>query len=518
MEERILSLGWAVTLDEQASLRPSAEADLCGVATWKHDDLEKTDGLAVAHIARTLSAALQHWHWIGVETKTTLTDGLNHLVEKYGSWLDNEKEWWRRRKAEPRHPDFANPLHNIHFIQTVGLCLAARATKHALADCLELHVQQFALAILEQHASGVSEGVSYDGYVLDFMMDWAAGAPAELQKAVLDHLELQEFLNQPAVLGAPGNLLQVAPLGDVEPVEMPFHASALAKWRKLRSSTTHDWQLSQLNLRMLRTDALIAIIKGPEPAGDPVAPINHRTRAAIVLRSGNSSLDIAVAMSAHAAAMGHLHHDNGSIVIAAGGQWIINDPGYQQYMNTAEREFSVGSAAHNAPVINGQAQMKRDGRVTQEPALSDGAWHTAIDLLNCYELPLTRCTRSIWLTGDQLVIVADEIAGSALGEIAYHWHGHPDAAWWVEDGIALVCLHNEQLWIRCMNCSLDASQVDRRKGSRGHLTLGVQIQAKRQQVIWWAFGRHKASVQALTVNGVELRGHGAVYRGCPGNC
>jgi hypothetical protein len=298
---------------------------------------------------------------------------------------------------------------------------------------------------------------------------------------------------------------------------MPFHASALAKWRCLQQSARHDWQLSQFDPGTLRTDALAAIVRGPEPARECVAPDQSQTRAAIALRSGNTLTDMAVAMSAHAAPMGHLHHDNGSIVVAVGGKWLINDPGYQQYMSTAERDFSIGPAAHNAPILNGCAQTKRAGRVISAPALTDGIWHAANDLRGCYDLPLTQCTRDLWLSGNQLVIIADKIAGVALNEIAYHWHGHPQAAWWVEEGIALVCLEDAQLWVRCMNTTLDASLVDRLKGSRGHLTLGVRIRGEPHQIIWWVFGTDKASLRAFEMKGDELHGCGLHCAATPAN-
>jgi len=509
MEERVLSLGWAATLSDAPRLRFSTEADLQGIAAWKYDDLEKTDGLAVSHLVRMLVTAKEHWAWLSFTTHAAIDKGLNHLISRFAAWLEAERDWWRRRESDPDHADFSNPLHNIHFIQTVGLCLAARNGKHSCSEWLESHMRRFALALLDQHASGVSEGVSYDGYVLDFMMDWITGAPAAMREAILIHPELQEILNQPAIIGAPGNLMQVAPLGDVEALEMPFHVSALAKWRRLQNSGRHDWQLSQFDPRFLRTDALATIIAGPAHRADSIEPVGNRTRAAIVLRSGDTLTDTAVAMSAHAAQMGHLHHDNGSIVIAAGGEWIINDPGYQQYMGTSEREFSVGPAAHNAPVINGIAQTKRAGRIIQEPAMVNGSWHAKHDLRGCYDLPLTKCTRSLWLTGNSLVVVADEISGSGIDEITYHWHGHSDAAWWVEDGIALVCLNNTQLWIRCMNCALDAAQVDRMRGSRGHLTLQVRIKGAPSQSVWWVFGRDEATLRTLTMNDDEVPGYSA---------
>ncbi len=59
-------------------------------------------------------------------------------------------------------------------------------------------------------------------------------------------------------------------------------------------------------------------------------------------------------------------------MIGRRGRWILSDPGYQQYMPGAEREFTIGPAAHNYPVIDGINQTAKAGRrlALDAPALT----------------------------------------------------------------------------------------------------------------------------------------------------
>lgn len=513
IEERVWNLGWAGTWNEDQNYRNAVEQDLCGLATWKYACPDQIDGLAVAHFVRTLIHAARHWPWLSAETRNQIDQGLKYQLAFFSDWLAAEHRWWQRRKQEPNHEDFASPLHNIHFIQTVGLCLAARWVGHADAHRLESRTSAFCKALLDQHAGGVSEGVGYDGYILDFMMDWLQGAPANPANAILSHTELEMMLDQSAIMAAPGNVSEVAKLGDVEPLEMPFHISALAKYRRIRSNLRWDWLLDRYDPSRMRTEALMALKEGPALNRTMEPAAGSATRCARVLRSGWTVEDLAVAVSVHQGRMGHLHFDNGSIVIAAGGNWMIDDPGYQQYMPTSEREFSAGADAHNAPLPDGHPQSARAGAVAHEPMRRENIWKTTIDLTGCYDNSIALCRRHLWLVDRRMVVVADEVKGD-FSKVGYHWHGHPRAAWWAQDGLALVYLDRTELWIRCMSQKLQQNQIDRRRGSRGQLTLCASIDRGASNVIWWVFGVDRQLIDRVVLDGDQLSATAEPWRLC----
>src|SRR5690606_24878104 len=111
------------------------------------------------------------------------------------------------------------------------------------------------------------------------------------------------------------------------------------------------WLIARWPVAAMRANALgaVAAIPGNPPAEEPRAGALDAHYAA-VLRTGWEAEDVAVVASCHNSPAGHLQRDNGTLVIGRRGRWILSDPGYQQYLRGAEREFTIGPAAHNYPV------------------------------------------------------------------------------------------------------------------------------------------------------------------------
>jgi hypothetical protein len=102
---------------------------------------------------------------------------------------------------------------------------------------------------------------------------------------------------------------------------------------------------------------------------------------------------------------------------------------------------------------------------------------------------LEKVTRKVLLTENQLVIVEDTIAGENIGEISYYWHGHPDAAWWIEDGWARIYLEEKTLWVGSPQIEIEENNLQRLRGSRGQLTLETKVLLPRDAItIRWLFG------------------------------
>jgi hypothetical protein len=186
--------------------------------------------------------------------------------------------------------------------------------------------------------------------------------------------------------------------------------------------------------------------------------------------------------------MGHVQSDSGTLVIGTRGKWLVTDPGYQQYVRGEEREFTVGAAAHNAPLINGHGpSQKRPRRIALEDA-SPSVRRVAIDLTECYpaEASLKSLVRHVWLSGNNLVVVADQVEAAKLPQATYHWHAHPAAAWWFESGWALLASGDARLWLTSSQGRLSGAELKRLPGSRGQLSLVSTIDAAGP-VVWWVF-------------------------------
>lgn len=495
LEERIGALGYAAELTGDEKATQAARDDLVNLCLWPTYLHDERPQLAYGHAVRTMWCAARNWTWVDDELRATLIGSLRRAVDEILPHSDRLHGAFSSVKAILEAPGRHSHLHNIPLIATLAAAFAARLSDHPASDALHRRVNMLVMALLELRGHGVTEAVSYDGYVLNFIADWMLCLSGQEQDPILDHPRFNDTLIQSCWLPAPGNFLHVAELGDVEPYEMPFHISAHAKLEALRADPLRAWYLLHCNLRALRIDALAALAL----SGGSLTERNfhHPTREqggsvdanyAIVLRSGWDREDIAVAAGASSSPMSHIHRDNGSLVIGTRGRWAIEDAGYQQYLETAERNFTIGERAHNAPVINGFAQARKRLSERRHVTLADDIHVCHLNLTHSYpaEAGVKWLTRTIWLLGREHVVVCDQSAVPALVSMRYVWHGNRECAWWVENGVVSLHHPNENsalLYIASPQIALEPGHVTRLRGSRGQMSLMLDLRSDQQQVI-----------------------------------
>jgi hypothetical protein len=486
LEERVLTLGWHAEWNGDKTAAAACARDLDALAGWPaYRQLDHPD-LGSAHAAYTLWTAHENWAWLseGLRKKIRAAaqrhaEDLIPRVEAYYGDLDTKEKLLTL-------PEPHKKLHNIPFIGTVGTALTAAIADHPGKARLDQRLHALFGAVLGERDKGYTEGAGYDGYVLAFVMDWLKTLPEEERKPVLDHPNLRHYLEESYLLAAPGSAQALAELSDVEPKEMPWHLTAQAKLQHFRPDPARAWHLGRCTTDWLRADALAAIHDlEKQPAPETPKAGARNACYAIVLRSGYDAEDHAVAMSCTNSPMGHLQQDNGSILIGTRGKWFITDPGYQQYMRDDEREFTLGKAAHNFPVVNGHAQTRK-APAPKTLEETDGGWHAVIDLTACYpeEAGVSEAVRRARLEKGGRAVISDTVAGASVERIEYHWHGHPDAAWWVEDNRALICLPEGELWFMSPQAAFAYADVHRLPGSRGQLTLIAQADPAADGIQW----------------------------------
>jgi hypothetical protein len=369
LEERIGCLGWAAQWFDHKEARQRAAADLAALARWPRFQQYANPDLSSAHAGRILWTAATRWGWVESGLRKSLHEACRRHVEAVLPASDKLHASIRTKDDVLRRDAPHALLHNIPLIGAIGAALTAATAGHPAAELLNDRIHALFGAVLDLRAKGYTEGVAYDGYVLDFAADWLAALPDGERSDLLDHPGLNQYLEQSYMLGAPGAAEQVAELSDVEPREMPFHLSAQAKLLRLRPDPLRWWLLGRCPLDVLRCDALAAL---GGAAGVPAIPAITAITAppagaldahyAAVLRSGWEADDLAVAVSCSSSPMGHIQNDAGALVIGTHGRWLITDPGYQQYVQGDQREFTVGPAAHNAPLVNGSGPAEKRPR------------------------------------------------------------------------------------------------------------------------------------------------------------
>ena len=112
----------------------------------------------------------------------------------------------------------------------------------------------------------------------------------------------------------------------------------------------------------------------------------------------------------------------------------------------------------------------------------------AVVLTACYPAgaSLKTLVRHVWLSGKNLVVVADQVEAAKSPQATYHWHAAPAAAWWFEAGWALIALDDARLWLTCSQGQFSGADLRRLPGSRGQLSLVSTIDGAGP-VAWWVF-------------------------------
>jgi hypothetical protein len=489
LEERIHSLGWAAEWSNKEEFSRAVSRDVEGLAAFpRFRQLDRPD-LAAGHSGRLLWTAATKWNWVSEPLRKKLLDACSRHVEEI---LPYSQEYYRQIRTKADIIALASPypkLHNIPLIGTIGASLTGSTVGHRSVGILNGFIGAVMGAILDFLGKGYTEGVAYDGYILDFIGDWLESLPAEQRKPILEHPNLRLLLDNSYMLSAPGAMEQVAELGDVEAREMPFHYSGQAKLARFQPDPIRAWYLRRWRAPWIRADAMGALHHIVDTFQGTAAQTGvHKTSSAVVLRTGWGNQDLAVVASCTNSPTGHLQLDNGTVVIGTNMQWIVSDPGYQQYMAGPEREFTIGPAAHNCPVINGYMQDKKEPRLISLQKVESDLFRTKLDLTACYpaKANITSVIRSIWLSGRTRVVIADQVTGDRIDSVKYHWHGHPDAGWWARDGWILLRLSEVALWFTSPQAELSGENIRRLPSSRGQLTLISEVDPAAP-VSWWAF-------------------------------
>lgn len=516
LEDRLLALGEHVVTSEDAQVQAVVERELQALTQWPTFRCGARIDLPCSHAMRILWVALTQWQWIPKFLRESLEQALNRIVDDVLRFSDKDFGQFDSVQQLLLDESVSQRLHNVPVIGTCMLALAARAVAHRSADRLDSRVYLLVQAILELRAGGMTEGISYDGYILDFVADWLLTQSSPVRDRIIGHQGFEMWCRQVIDLGVPGDVMATAPLGDVEPVEMPFVWSALSKLQGLYVGLSSV--LAQLDVSRLRADALRIWRKmgdGAQMTGS-VAGGWVCTPHAIALRSGPVDDQLAAVIATSVSPMGHIQADSGSIVLGMRKRWWIDDPGYQQYAQTTERDFTIGPTAHNTPVINGQGQVFKRAVILSEPGVTvdeGGTMRLTLDLTACYEPQsgVRKLERTVWMlpTGSH-VVICDVVDTVAPAQLTWHWHGHSELYWALnQTGVSLVDGEmGDVLHVTSPQLITTAASIQRLPGSRGQKTLVSSVFAMERVAVWWVFSRAEAlPVCDLQKNVFVVDGH-----------
>ncbi len=468
LEERWRTLHAAWRLQANVAAGVCVQTELAALRHWDCF-METTNevGLVTAHIAGVLALALEDesgWDAAALADAQTAADAL--LARDIAPWFP--RQWPIGAPLTPQR------LHNIPVIALVRAAQLARIRRHALTSALEAQ----AIAVLEawvryRNEQHHTEGTSYDGYLMDSLTGWLASLPQRDAVLAPARIALRSLAAQWMALALPGRLDLHAPLGDTEP-QMPFWMNALQRLAHWYRWPEVAWFLARVPLQRVPA-AVLTEVDGTPTTTEPPPAGTREVANAITHRSGWTRPDHSIAISLPRVPLHHLHPDAGHIIIGWHGRFWITDPGYQQYRPGEERDYTIGAAAHNAPVIGGRAQTDFAATLV-ECASGNSGLRAVVDLSRCYRaLPAGATVRRLIQAeagADPRVTVTDEFAGLGESEtIAYHWLGGAQLAWAFCEGRARLSDGAHALWLGLDGESLAPARLVRHPGTRGALTL-----------------------------------------------
>lgn len=509
LEERwgALHSAWRHLGDMEAGRLLQTElAALNGWANYRNWNNEV--GLPTGHLAGCLVRFLQHSEdWDADLRQQAFESAIRMVKEDIWPWF--EKTWQADRELAP---------HDIHNIPVIALVRGAQLArfvglphlKRHQIDAMEARAKEALRAwwrYRRDAAAPHTEGVSYDGFLMDSFTDWIDGLPGREALLAEGRDAFASLIRQWVYSTLPGRPDLHAPLGDVEG-EMPFWISCIARivgWYGADAEFGPGlWLIQRMDPARLPSTALAwaldrtatATATALSPAAAPQEVAN-----AAILRTGWDSEDVLALVGLSRSSMSHLHNDGGQLILGWYNRFWITDPGYQQYRPGEERDFTLGISAHNAPVIDGVAQTKRAARLLCLQGDSAGRQHASLDLTGCYEglPPAARILRAVWLTspgvdGAPTVVVRDTLQGISPGtETRTHWQGGAQLAWAFVHGWARLSDGERALWIGTWPAAeglaggVEAAMLQRHAGSRGPLTLTHVAPLPDSGERWWVF-------------------------------
>lgn len=499
-----LYVAWKNLDDDTAAQMLQKELSL--VAEWRnYFDESGTAGLCTAHLASCLARFLND--------RTGWDEAKYNKVMKAANRLLNESVMpWFEVTWKGKDDILVSDLANIPCIVLMSSAYLADVIQSVHSETLRNKSYQV-LEAWRRHRLDkdcpYTEGTAYDGYFLDSATEWLDNL--ESADDMLSEMEgaFRTVFDSWLFLTLPGRADIHAPLGDVEP-EMPFWTNVMARFSEWYGWYEGTWLLYHIVPTRLPTYTIAKMLYGTTLLNNETAmcevdiPDYKHTElckteyfcvdlpSAAVLRTGWDRESCLVAVSNGRAKVGHLHYDNGHIVIGHQGRFWITDPGYQQYRPGQERDFTLGVQAHNVPVVNGIVQTQRAGKI-KTLELKEGLPHLSMDISGCYErIPhVSSIIRDVWLVPGEnyLVAVRDSIDTSKNSiPLSYYWHGGTHLAWSFAEGWARLSNGVFSLWIGTNSEDIKPVNLLRHEGTRGPLTLRHLYSIKGSLAyVWWVF-------------------------------
>ncbi len=148
-------------------------------------------------------------------------------------------------------------------------------------------------------------------------------------------------------------------------------------------------------------------VTSPEELGLPLSA--HFQRIGwVALRTGWAPHDTLLAFQSSPSGLGHNHFDQNHFVLNVAGEWLITDPGYQDYNPGPKNDVTEGTLGHNALLVNGKGQVRKGGARVTGYASTPGFDYVGGEAAGSYE-GVESWHRQIGFAKPEYVLIRDTV-------------------------------------------------------------------------------------------------------------
>lgn len=398
IEQRLITLAMAYSLTGDARYAEKARGILLALIHWaKWQEYDKpTNNLSLPHFTMGAAIAYDELHdQLAEAERAEVRQAILRLgLRPMSSWLDQRLD------------------HNIAVLMNAGMMLGALAIADEIPFAAKYYDRSrdgLAWYIGQREESAATEGLVYLSYAFNTILKVAAAArravgdDSLLQSPYLSGDLIDLFLYLWAGAGGYANLADARHEHDANILMLQLvneFADPRAAW--LVQQAADDPR--QLFPHLQRDVAVPPLDQLDLPRSRHFQRIDW-----VALRSGWGDKDTLLAFIASPSESGHTHFDQNHFILNVAGDWLITDPGYQNYTPGPEHEFTNGTIGHNALLVNGEGQSVRGhGRIVRA-SLGDGLDVVCGDATAAYEGRLQRWHRHIVYVKPDYVLIFDEI-------------------------------------------------------------------------------------------------------------
>jgi len=268
--------------------------------------------------------------------------------------------------------------HNIQVVLTTGVALACCCilgesdddggiTDEALERCYEY----FKWYLDKRYDSGKHEGNMYTTLALENIMSAAyAIYNCTGDRTLFDHRYISEVLFKWMIAGGENKCGLFAPISDGS-VSVGFFLTASAL-NKTTGNTLAGYYLKRSKVFSASLEGLIFGLEQPRYALPPksLQSVYLDKIGWGCMRTGWEKSDTTFVFTCSRSDLGHNHFDNNSFVVSRSGNWIANDPGYEDYSPGDNADFTL-FYGHSAIYVDGVAQNLRGNSTISDVLTGD---------------------------------------------------------------------------------------------------------------------------------------------------